>query len=180
MQLRLISHDQVELNGKPLELGQSLKYANHSPSGFSWGYAGSGPAQLSLAIMMEMLGDPKTWITQSGHHYQNFKDDIIAKLPQEPCFVELDFWGWFHGKKDYHIKVTQLGMNEPTHRDQSAPQCSKGWADRCAKSRGQSCRCQCGGANHGKNHSGIVIRDDQGREHQEGEIFESNSITIET
>jgi uncharacterized protein DUF6166 len=30
------------------------------------------------------------------------------------------------------------------------PQCGKGWADRCANSRGKSCSCRCGGRNHGR------------------------------
>lgn len=30
-------------------------------------------------------------------------------------------------------------------------ECSPGWADRCASSRGPKCTCRCGGANHGKN-----------------------------
>lgn len=29
--------------------------ANHSPDGFEWGYGGSGPAQLALAICLELL-----------------------------------------------------------------------------------------------------------------------------
>src|SRR5579859_5749217 len=30
---------------------------NHSPNGLSWGYLGSGPAQLALAMLMEVFGD---------------------------------------------------------------------------------------------------------------------------
>lgn len=30
------------------------------------------------------------------------------------------------------------------------PQCGKGWAARCANSRGKQCACRCGGANHGR------------------------------
>jgi Family of unknown function (DUF6166) len=29
---------------------------NHSPTGFAWGYAGSGPAQLALAILADYFG----------------------------------------------------------------------------------------------------------------------------
>lgn len=46
---------QVWANGKPLSLERSLKVFNHSPSGFSWGYGGSGPAQLALAILLRYL-----------------------------------------------------------------------------------------------------------------------------
>lgn len=30
---------------------------NHSPTGAEWGYGGSGPAQLALAILSDALGD---------------------------------------------------------------------------------------------------------------------------
>lgn len=45
-------------NGKPTVLhpGPSLLLANHSPTGFEWGYLGSGPSQLSLAIGSARLG----------------------------------------------------------------------------------------------------------------------------
>jgi hypothetical protein len=37
---------------------QSQKVWNHSPDGFSWGYGGSGPAQLALALLLH-TGLPK-------------------------------------------------------------------------------------------------------------------------
>ena len=39
----------VVLNGEPLPL--RLEVRNHSPTGFEWGYAGSGPSQLALAML---------------------------------------------------------------------------------------------------------------------------------
>ena len=39
----------VTVDGKPL--GPRLDLFNHSPTGFEWGYFGSGPAQLALAIV---------------------------------------------------------------------------------------------------------------------------------
>ncbi|GAJ01677.1 unnamed protein product, partial [marine sediment metagenome] len=41
--------EKVWLNGKRLYPGKSQRVWNHSPDGFSWGYEGSGPAQLALA-----------------------------------------------------------------------------------------------------------------------------------
>ena len=46
----------------------------HSPTGMSWGYGGSGPADLALTIMT-MFGYPEL--------YQDFKWEIVAKLPLE-------------------------------------------------------------------------------------------------
>jgi len=36
----------------------------------------------------------------------------------------------------------------PTHQEES-PKCSKGWGERCGRSKGPRCRCQCHGHNHG-------------------------------
>ena len=48
---------------------------NHSPTGFEYGYCGSGPAQLSLAILAEMCNDKV-----AEHLYQQFKFDFISTL----------------------------------------------------------------------------------------------------
>jgi len=49
----------VTVDDKPLDA--RLDLYNHSPTGFEWGYGGSGPAQLALAIL--------------AHHYWN-KDTL--------------------------------------------------------------------------------------------------------
>ena len=36
---------------------RSLELVNHSPSGFEWGYGGSGPAQLALAFLLDYTDD---------------------------------------------------------------------------------------------------------------------------
>lgn len=66
----------VLVNGKPLDL--KLNIRNHSPSGFAWGYSGSGPAQLALAIMCFEFGDN---LEQHPIDYYFLKDKVIAKLP---------------------------------------------------------------------------------------------------
>lgn len=59
--------------------------ANHSPTGFEWGYAGSGPAQLALAILAHAIGDDK----RAVRLHQSFKREYIATLPRD------DAAGWF-------------------------------------------------------------------------------------
>ena len=44
---------------------------------FSWGYEGSGPAQLARAILADYLGD-----TPPPGLYQQFKRDFVARWPQ--------------------------------------------------------------------------------------------------
>ena len=74
-------YDIVTVDGKSLDLHNDLR--NHSPDGFSWGYSGSGPAQLSLAILMDFTNDKELSLMS----YQNFKFDIISKLPMGQNFV---------------------------------------------------------------------------------------------
>lgn len=66
----------VYLYGKELDPTPSQNLFNHSPDGFAWGYGGSGPAQLALAILYEVTGDEQFALA----HYQDYKGDIIAKL----------------------------------------------------------------------------------------------------
>ena len=51
-----------------------LEIRNHSPTGFEWGYGGSGPAQLALALLVDALGDAELAQT----HYQNFKRTVVS------------------------------------------------------------------------------------------------------
>lgn len=69
--------NEVWLNGKQLHPEESLKIINHSPDGFNWGYPGSGPAQLALAICLELFGYFK-----ARKVYQDFKWKYITPLPQ--------------------------------------------------------------------------------------------------
>ena len=52
-----------------------LDLVSHSPTGFEWGYGGSGPAQLALALLMDALGNEDAAL----HHYQEFKRQVVAK-----------------------------------------------------------------------------------------------------
>jgi hypothetical protein len=66
----------VTVNGDPLDPRQDLY--SHSPDGFEWGYPGSRPAQLALAILADHLGDDE----QAINLHQRFKWALIAKLPE--------------------------------------------------------------------------------------------------
>jgi Family of unknown function (DUF6166) len=69
---------EVWLNGVPLDLTASLAVRIHSPTGPAWGYGGSGPAQLALAILLEEIGQPRAEL-----YYQDFKRRVLAGLPCE-------------------------------------------------------------------------------------------------
>lgn len=59
------------------ELKPRLDLANHSPTGLSWGYEGSGCAQLSLALLADALEDDE----RALRIYQPFKKAYIANIP---------------------------------------------------------------------------------------------------
>lgn len=54
---------------------------NHSPNGFEWGYGGSGPAQLALAICSDALRrsglHPAAADERARRVYQFFKQDVL-------------------------------------------------------------------------------------------------------
>jgi hypothetical protein len=56
-----------------------LDLCNHSPSGFGWGYNGSGPAQLALAILAEVTRDHALALRM----HQDFKREVIAGLAMD-------------------------------------------------------------------------------------------------
>lgn len=59
-----------------LDPGRSLAVENHSPTGFDWGYAGSGPAQLALALLLESgLAQEEALCL-----HQAFKFAVVSKL----------------------------------------------------------------------------------------------------
>jgi Family of unknown function (DUF6166) len=61
---------------EPLPL--RLDLFNHSPTGFSWGYGGSGPAQLALALLADALGDDD----RAVRLHQAFKFKVVACWPE--------------------------------------------------------------------------------------------------
>jgi len=69
----------VQESGRERRLSPKVNIRNHSPSGFSWGYGGSGPAQLALAIMCDLYGDR---IEDHPVNYQTFKFAFVANLPE--------------------------------------------------------------------------------------------------
>lgn len=73
-----------------LDPDRSQQVVNHSPDGFEWGYGGSGPAQLALAILLEFT-DEET----ARRLYQKFKWNVIAGLSHDsfilPAYVVEEF-----------------------------------------------------------------------------------------
>lgn len=60
------------------DLPLHLTVRNHSPSGFEWGYCGSGPAQLALAMCVELVG-----VSRAERVYQHVKERLVASLAED-------------------------------------------------------------------------------------------------
>jgi Family of unknown function (DUF6166) len=86
----------VTLDGKPLSAKRSQQIWNHSPDGFCWGYAGSGPAQLALAILLAAGAKRDTAV----RHHQAFKFEVITLLPQDDFAIDVDVTAWLANRDD--------------------------------------------------------------------------------
>ncbi len=64
--------------------GVSHSWVWHSPSGFEWGYGGSGPADLALNILLEATGERDF----AAEHHQAFKRAFVAPLPFDGGRIE--------------------------------------------------------------------------------------------
>lgn len=70
--------------GEKHPLALRLNLSNHSPTGFEWGYAGSGPAQLALAILADALGDDE----RAVRLHQRFKAAFVQNFDRESWMVK--------------------------------------------------------------------------------------------
>lgn len=77
------SDTDVRVNDRPLD--PRFDIVNHSPTGFNWGYCGSGPAQLALAILANEYGSGF-----AQYHYQAFKFSVIALLNRDRWTITSD------------------------------------------------------------------------------------------
>ena len=85
----------VTIDGHPLDWTRSLRVASPSPSGIEWGYPGSGPAQLALAILLELVDDE----TAEWHH-QAFKWGFIARLDHDEWTIAVkDVVEWLRNRR---------------------------------------------------------------------------------
>jgi hypothetical protein len=63
----------VTVDGRPLDPRCDLR--DFRAAGFEWGYEGSGPSQLALAILADLKGP-----TEALKHYKSFLRTVIAEL----------------------------------------------------------------------------------------------------
>ena len=72
---------------------RSQAVKNHSPDGFNWGYGGSGPAQLALALLLEVTNNEAVALAC----YQDFETQFIATIDSQHTdweIPEIEIIGW--------------------------------------------------------------------------------------
>jgi len=102
-----MGHENIGAGGAPVTVDGELldpRYdlRNHSPDGFQWGYGGSGPAQLALAILADHCNRER-WPRADEFaetNYQAFKWSVVAKFPSGKAWTLTteDIDRWFEGK----------------------------------------------------------------------------------
>lgn len=93
----------VYIDGKPLDSSPSQSLYNHSPDGFAWGFSGSGPSQLSLALLYYFSEDRDFSI----QNYQDFKEQIVSKLPRKFQLNAQFIKDWIEHKKELNLENAQ-------------------------------------------------------------------------
>ncbi|MBA7549682.1 hypothetical protein ES705_42174 [subsurface metagenome] len=81
---RLVGSDIAKVREYELPLEPSLKLYSHSPDGFQWGFQGGGSAQLALAILLDLTGEPEL----SVRLHQEFKRHLIATSSKRLVLTE--------------------------------------------------------------------------------------------
>ena len=111
----VVTDDERPLNPEP-----SQELWNHSPDGFNWGYGGSGPAQLALALLLDAGLSNQDAVAL----HQRFKWDVIAKLPQTDFIIDANrVLAWIkqhHETADAEPESQAIpcgNCGEPTTRD---------------------------------------------------------------
>ncbi len=143
-----VDHNRVLLDNVQLSHRESCKVVNHSPTGFAWGYGGSGPAQLALAILLTRT-DEETAVRL----HQKFKGEYITLLPPTMNFeTEIDVDGFIRKEVGELVKPSTLGLGEKDAADladSSDGECTIGHEQNCVMAASRECDCECGGQNHG-------------------------------
>lgn len=88
-----LSPVEVTVDGVPLK-----HRVKHSPTGFEWGYLGSGPADLALSILWDFLGKEPRQI-----EYMRFKENFVAGWKDEWQITgeEIGCWLEFEAEAEF-------------------------------------------------------------------------------
>ena len=74
----------IDGDGTAHDLPLHLDVVNHSPTGFEWGYQGSGPAQLALAMLLALGVDKERAVLW----HQDIKRELVSPLHGDEWEIE--------------------------------------------------------------------------------------------
>ena len=96
----------VYIDEARISTANSYRLRPHAPDGgVSWGYHGSGPSQLALALLLHFGATDK----EALDWYQEFKREIISELPASDFTMEeTRVTEWLEAKR---IFTKELGDN---------------------------------------------------------------------
>lgn len=127
-----------DITGMSEELPLRTDLRNHSPTGFEWGYNGSGPSQTALAILAHHLKDETNHpsllyvlrLTKAPsseelgnialadylalQYYQTFKALVVSKLPEEWQLTSNDINKIIVTLEDFKF-FKEVKLTTPTH-----------------------------------------------------------------
>lgn len=123
----------------------------HSPTGFEWGYGGSGPADLSLALVADVLRENTTarlpaevferyCLEHQGHIsalrawkvHQQFKRRVVAQLPRGSLTHANEVWRL--GEDDLLQTIDEI--LSPAQQQDLCPHC---WGEVITYAEGVAC-----------------------------------------
>jgi hypothetical protein len=121
----------IEVNGETCPLPHQAK---HSPSGMSWGYHGSGPADLARSLLIDALGDDARCPVCDGTGQVVYDVEAVADVPARfamDCFGDGSAQGRFSEVMGCcHCEdgcVVRPSLYQPFKRDVIAKLPEDGW-----------------------------------------------------
>jgi len=111
-------------DGEIAEVSIPQAHKHHSPTGYEWGYLGSGPADLALNILAlflpldraparstpEKLWDGTKVSLRAFQLHQYFKRDMIATIPHDGgVLAQRDIVNWLAG---YGVHPEEIAFDE--------------------------------------------------------------------
>lgn len=93
-----------EYDKQTLHFSIPQKVVKHSPTGMEWGYAGSGPADFALNILLNYTDVPTAY-----YLYQSFKHKFVTKLPREGGTIKAeDIREWLLERSTSEVAMSKI------------------------------------------------------------------------
>ena len=91
-------------------LNPRLDLVNHSPAGLAWGYFGSGPSQLSLALLADATGHDALALRL----HQQFKEEVVAQWSWESGWqiTRREILNWTRERTEYIASARARRLQE--------------------------------------------------------------------